>query len=302
MSYLIGSKLNAVFGSGFMKKVTLYIPFYNASQYIDRVIPAIMMQSYPIEEVLIIDDGSNDNEIEAAKKYINKTKYPLRILSHEYNMGLGATRNTGFREAQCEFVASLDADCIPESDWLENLMSNFLNEKIAGVGGKLIESVIFTNADKWRASHMNQGWGSNKIINPNFLFGHSNVFRASAVKIVGYYGEQFKTNAEDYNISQSLYRAGYQLIYEPKAITKHLKTDTNKSVLDARWRYGYWGFDPGLVISFKRFVGFLRQTLPMLKSDITNKRWSIIYLSLISPFWSIYKDCEMWIKKKLPPK
>lgn len=279
-----------------MEKVTLYIPFYNASQYVDRVIPAVMTQSYPIEEVLIINDGSNDKEIEAVKKYIDTTKYPLRIVSHEYNRGLSAARNTGFREANCEFVASLDADCVPEPDWLEKLMNNFSDEKIAGVGGTLIESVIITNADKWRVARMSQNWGLDKILNPPFMFGHSNVFRASAIKNVGYYDEQFKTNAEDYHISLSLYKTGYQLIYEPKAITKHLKTDSNKSVLDTYWRYGYWGFKPGFIRNSVRAAGHMFRAQRLLRSDIAHRRWSIIYLSLIFPFWAIYKDYEMLIK------
>ena len=279
--------------------VSLYIPCYNTAAFLDKVIPAVMAQTYPIKEVLIIDDGSTDGTLEIAGRYINKTTYPLRIVRHGHNRGLSGARNTGFKEAHTEYVASLDGDCVPEPDWLEKLMRNFTDEKVAGVGGMLIETAIYTVADKWRKAHMSQDWGATRTINPQFLFGHSNVFKASAVKETGYYDERFRTNAEDYHMSLALYKAGYTLIYEPQAVTRHLKTDTVKSVLTAFWRYGQWGFQPSLKNTVIRAVSHSLACFRMLVSDMKNRNWPIMPITLLSPLLFSYYDCKTWFRKAL---
>ncbi len=281
--------------------VSVYIPCYNAEKFLDRVIPALMAQTHPITEVLIIDDGSIDATVAVARRYENTTKYPIRVIQHDGNKGLGAARNTGVRESKTELIASLDADCAPRPDWLEKLMRHLSDESIAGAGGKLIESVILGVADKWRAVHMSQQWGPSVIINPEFLYGHSNVFRVSAIKKTGYYDEQFRTNAEDYHMSVALLKAGYRLIYEPQAEVLHLKTDTIRSVLTAYWRYGYWSVKPGLKRALYRSVMHVRTGMKLFASDLVKNHGSVTMVSLISPVFFAYCEMKMWFKKAWNP-
>ncbi len=279
--------------------VTLYIPCFNTASYLDKVIPAVMMQTYPLKEVLIIDDGSTDSTVETAQRYIDSTKYPLRIIRHPNNRGLAAARNTGIKAANSEFIASLDGDCVPEPNWLEELMAHFSDKAVVGVGGMLIESTIRGVADKWRALHMKQDWGRDVIINPRFLFGHSNVFRVSAIQNAGGYDERFRTNAEDYHISLSLYKAGHRLIYEPNAKVHHLKVDTIRSVLTAYWRYGNCEFQPTLVIMFKRCLSHLITGVKFVSNDILSCHWSVVHVSFILSFFMIYSDSRMWFRKAM---
>jgi cellulose synthase/poly-beta-1,6-N-acetylglucosamine synthase-like glycosyltransferase len=281
-----------------MKKITLYIPCYNAARFLDRIFPAVMNQSHPIEEILIIDDGSKDDTLNVARRLSNQSKYPTRIIALSANKGLAHARNVGFTEAKTEFVASLDADCIPEPDWLEKLMHNFSNEKIAGVCGKLIETALYRPADRWRSTHMYQHWGNKKITNPRFLFGHSNVFRKSAVIKAGLYDERHKTNAEDIQISLALNNLGYNLVYDPSAITKHLKTDTLSSILNAEFRYSLWKSQKGWADASKRIIWHLVNFMIHLKNDITAKRLATIHISLIYPFWMIFCELKHRIKAK----
>ncbi len=87
-------------------KVSLYIPCYNAERYIARAIEGALRQTNALDEILVVDDGSKDGTREIA------SRYPVRIISHDRNRGLAAARNTGFRNARNELVASLDADCV----------------------------------------------------------------------------------------------------------------------------------------------------------------------------------------------
>ena len=128
-----------------MDKVSLYIPCYNADKFIDEALRGVKLQTYPVDEIIVVDDGSTDDTVAKA------SRYNVRIIRHGENKGLAAARNTAVTNAKNEFVASLDADCVPSADWLERLMKNCTGEKIAGVGGKLIERYASTIADRWRA-------------------------------------------------------------------------------------------------------------------------------------------------------
>jgi len=281
-----------------MNAVTVYIPCFNAAHFLPRVIPAVMNQSHPIEEVFLIDDRSTDRTLEVAKQYAAASSYPLRIIALKTNKGLAHARNTAVNAAKTDFIASLDADCVPQETWLEKLMANFTNESVAGVGGKLIEGVLFNAADRWRAVHMRQHWGDNRSINPLWLFGHGTVFRTSKIKEVGYYDERHKTNFEDIQISKALLNRGYTLIYEPAAIALHLKTDSTKSVLDTKFRYGLNKFKKTRFRLPIRMVWHLANAGHRLVRDFYNRRWSIIPLSILYPFWMIFCELKHRIQAK----
>lgn len=259
-----------------MEKVTLYVPCYNAEKYIAECLEGILKQTYPIDEILIIDDGSTDKTVEIA------SKYPVKIIKHEVNKGLAAARNTAFKNAKNEFVASLDVDCFPEPDWLEKLMENFTDENIAGVGGKLIEKYTDTIADKWRAVHMKQNWGDERIVNPDFLFGSNNVYRKKAVEDVGYFNERYRTNYEDVDLCS---RIKGSLIYEPRAIVKHLRRDTIFSIIKAYWRWHYseHGVRSFYNSSYKNII----LTYKLLKKDIYEKNLSLIIVDIIQFFYHL---------------
>jgi len=274
------------------KKVTLYVPCYNAEKYISECLEGVLKQTYPLDEILIVDDGSTDKTVEIA------SKYPVRIIQHEVNKGLATARNTGFKNAKSEYVASLDADCVPEPDWLKKLMENFTEEGIAGVGGKLIEKYTNTLVNKWRAVHMKQNHGDNKIINPDYIFGSNNVFKRSAVEDIGYYNENYRTNYEDVDLSNRLKERGYKLVYEPEAKVYHLLKDTLSSLLDRGWRWGYAGrTDLSRKELFKKIVIPLGVSALQAIEDIKNGYFSLIPLDFLTGLYNSTKLAGIFISK-----
>jgi len=273
------------------EKVTLYVPCYNAEKYISECLDGILKQTYPLDEILIIDDGSTDKTVEIV------SNYPVRVIRHGTNKGLAAARNTGFKNACGEYVASLDADCVPEPDWLEKLMKNFTEENIAGVGGKLIEKYTNTLANKWRAVHMRQNMGDEKIINSGYLFGSNNVFERRAVEEIGYYNEKYRTNYEDVDLSNRLKEKGYTLIYDPEAEVYHLLKDTISSLLDRSWR---WGHADRTSLSkkelFKKVVIALGVSALQAIDDVKSGHYSLIPLDFLAGLYNAMKVLKMLIK------
>ena len=138
-------------------KLSVYIPCYNAASYLERSITGLLNQTRPPDEILIIDDGSTDNTVEIA------SRFPVRVIRHAKNKGLAAARNTAFANASFELVGAIDADVLPAPDWLEHLSKHFDDPNVAGTGGRLIEAFHTTPADAWRATHMSQDLGLEKI-------------------------------------------------------------------------------------------------------------------------------------------
>lgn len=269
-----------------VKEISLYIPCFNAEKTIAQCIAAVLNQTYPPQEIIIVDDGSTDNTALIA------SGYNAQIIKHRKNLGLAESRNTGVSNSKYEYIASLDADCVPDLDWIEKLTKNFASYNIAGAGGRLIETNVNTIADKWRAQHLAQSWGNKPIINPRQLFGNNAMFRKSALLEVGLYNAKYKTNAEDYDISQRLIKRGYTLIYDPEAKAKHIRKDNIYSVMDLYSRYYFFGYTRKInILSMMRgiFVNIYYSSLFFIK-DLLNKKIFLLPLDIFSLVFSVYKN------------
>jgi glycosyltransferase involved in cell wall biosynthesis len=276
--------------------VSIYIPCYNASKYLDRCLQSILAQTYPIQTILIVDDGSKDDIASIV------AKYPLvKLIRHPENQGLAAARNTAWQNLDTEYIANLDADCVAESDWLETLMKNFeqADSKLAGVGGKLVESNLVGVANRWRVAHMSQHWGDERIQNPKWIYGSNSVYRRSALVEVNGYKENYRTNYEDLDLSRRLYEKGYTLIYNPKTKVNHLRNDSIQSILYTRWRWTAVDLEPP--ITWKKLIrslwrniarGFVYCCRDIKKSGFS----SLLLLDLSLGIYSCYKDIKCYFR------
>ena len=88
--------------------VAAVIPSYNSSHLIRRALDSVVNQTRPVDEIIVVDDGSTDNTAEVVAAYAG-----VRYIRQE-NAGVSAARNTGIHAAQSEWVAFLDAD----DEWL----------------------------------------------------------------------------------------------------------------------------------------------------------------------------------------
>ncbi len=280
-----------------MEKVTLYIPCYNSAEFIGSCLDAVMKQTYPIDEILIIDDGSTDDTVKFA------SRYNVKIIKHGKNRGLASARNTAFNEARNEFIASLDADCVADIDWLEHLMECFKDGNIVGVGGKLIEKHFVSVADRWRIAHMSQHWGNDFILNPHFLYGSNNVYKKASVQSIGLYDEKLKNNNEDVDISLRFYANKFKLAYNPQAIAQHLKQDTVGSLLRSYW---HWTRSAHINIYNKfnikrraasRLALILKITEKFSREDIKKLKLDLLFIDLILAPYFIYLDVLNLIKQ-----
>jgi len=95
-------------------KFSVIIPLYNKEKSIKRTIECVLSQSIGDFELIIVNDGSTDNSIEAAQSINDK-----RILIiDKRNGGVSSARNVGIKNANHNYIAFLDADDLWEPDFL----------------------------------------------------------------------------------------------------------------------------------------------------------------------------------------
>lgn len=112
-------------------KVSVIIPIYNVSDYIEECLNSVIRQTYTDIEVLIVDDCGTDNSMNIVKKFISDYQGPIlfKILHHSNNRGLSAARNTGLEAAQGEFVYFLDSDDYIYKDCIRILVETITQEE-----------------------------------------------------------------------------------------------------------------------------------------------------------------------------
>lgn len=106
-----------------MPKVSIIIPVYNASSYIEDCIASLMAQTMDDIEVLLVDDHGHDDSMERAKRFIDAhpSGKAFRLLATPSNSGPGPARNAGVEQAQGEYVGFVDSDDVVEPDFCERL-------------------------------------------------------------------------------------------------------------------------------------------------------------------------------------
>lgn len=117
-------------------KISAVIPVYNREKTIRRCIDSILNQTYPIYEIVIVDDGSTDQTLHILKEYQDCIK-----LVRQKHKGAQAARNMGIREADGEYIAFLDSDDEWMPDKLELQVNALQKNKYAVIcGGGYIQT------------------------------------------------------------------------------------------------------------------------------------------------------------------
>lgn len=93
-------------------EISVIIPTYNRAATITQCVESVISQSYPVNEIIIVDDHSTDNTI----KLLNKFRNDLSILSTKQQSGAQTARNIGIKAAKSDWIAFLDSD----DEWLPN--------------------------------------------------------------------------------------------------------------------------------------------------------------------------------------
>jgi glycosyltransferase involved in cell wall biosynthesis len=174
--------------------VSIIIPTYNRADLIGRAVNSILKQTFTDFEIIIIDDGSNDNTPEIIRGFHDPRIKYIRL---EQNIGAAAARNMGIREAKSDFIAFQDSDNEWFEDKLEKQMNAFsrASEKVGvvysgiwriGAGGK-----VYVPSDRRKGgAYKKKGDIHSEILMSNFIDLSAAIVRKECFSKVGGFDEK----------------------------------------------------------------------------------------------------------------
>ena len=99
-----------------MPRVSVIIPIFNSERYLSPAIQSIRSQRFADFELILLDDGSDDQSVEIAKCAAKED--PRVVCVRGDHRGVGYQRNAGVELAKAEFIAMMDSDDISLPDRL----------------------------------------------------------------------------------------------------------------------------------------------------------------------------------------
>lgn len=108
------------------KLVTIAIASYNNGKYIERCVESVIHQTYQNLEIMIVDDGSNDDTLSRLEKY--KSDKRIKIICKE-NGGLSSVRQMALEMAQGDYISFIDADDYLADFYVKSMLSKILQDK-----------------------------------------------------------------------------------------------------------------------------------------------------------------------------
>ncbi|MEM3362588.1 MAG: glycosyltransferase [Candidatus Aenigmatarchaeota archaeon] len=212
--------------------VSVIMPVYNASEFLDNAITSIIKQTYQNFEFIIIDDASVDNSWQIIQKY--KKLYPDKIkafhLKRNLNRGGDACFNIGLKYARGKYIARMDADDIAHPQRLEKQVK-FLEKNshvfLVGASAYVIDQQGKKIGEKIMPIHHEDIFSEYVIFHPII---HSTImFRNHIIKRVNFYRQYFSSNNDYYTLFE-LINKGYRFENLPDKLVYYRIHSRNDSL------------------------------------------------------------------------
>lgn len=220
--------------------ISVIIPCYNAEKTILRTLEALDRQTVKGFEVILVDDGSSDSTVSVAKSF-NPKNFKLAVLAEKHS-GPAAQRNRGAEKAKGEILLFTDSDCVPDNDWIREMTSPFSDESIAGVSGAyrtLNNDKIIARFEGYEIEKRHAKMARQRYV--DFIGSFSAGYRKNIFQKFGGFNTDFKrADAEDPELSFKIAKAGYKMVFNPKAVVAHPHVATLKKFWRQKFSRGFW--------------------------------------------------------------
>jgi glycosyltransferase involved in cell wall biosynthesis len=121
------------------KFISVIVPVYNEEKNIGLLLKRLLNLNFPKDkfEIIVVDNNSKDRTSEIVKEF--QVTYLCEKKQSSY-----AARNKGIKKAKGNILAFIDGDCIPDKDWLKNVITHFINEDVDIIAGNIILSINYS--------------------------------------------------------------------------------------------------------------------------------------------------------------
>jgi len=212
---------------------TVVVPAYNESAGIEAAVRSLVASDVPVE-VIVVDDGSTDGTAEL----VESLRLPGVRVIRQPNAGKPAALNTGIRAASFEIVVMVDGDTVFEADTVRMLLQPFGDRRVGAVSGNAKVGNRRGLLGRWQHIEYVVGFNLDRRLfdlaecMPT-VPGAVGAFRRTALRRIG--GVSDATLAEDTDLTMSLCRDGWRVVYEENAVA----WTEAPATLGALWRQRY---------------------------------------------------------------
>lgn len=210
--------------------VTVIIVNWNGCDYLGETLSLLSQQSLAPTRILVVDNGSTDGSANQIQHLPD-----VEVVFTGSNLGFAKANNLALRECDTEFVALLNPDAFPNSDWLEKLMAAArLYPGVDSFGSRLMihgkEDILDGIGDVYHLSGLIWRDGHGRAINagdaiPKDIFSAcagAALYRRDTFLEVGGFDEDYFCYVEDVDLGFRLRLAGYRSMYIPDSVVYHV--------------------------------------------------------------------------------
>lgn len=209
--------------------ISVVIPVYNAGATLQRCLQALAGQQYAPLEILVADNGSSDDSIAIVQRHAARMDVPLRLIEVE-RRGAAAARNAAVRQAQGEWIAFTDSDCLPEPAWLATGVSLIAScdETVVALAGPAWGTLEGDAAARMLGlTSLSVGLEEQRFHDAGDTgtqgFAAANLWvRRQAFMDVQGFDESLAVSGEDMDLCARLYAGGGSLLYAPQLRVRHI--------------------------------------------------------------------------------
>jgi peptidoglycan-N-acetylglucosamine deacetylase len=220
--------------------VSVLIPAYNEEAVIVATVRSALASDYPKLEILVIDDGSIDRTNERVRAQFGGD--PRVRLITQSNHGKPSALNHGLASATGEIMVTIDADTCVNPEAVRKLVRNFADPRVAAVAG----NVKVMNRNRWLTR-----WQALEYITSQNLEkrafdllncipvvpGAVGAWRVDVVRSCG--GFSRDTVAEDTDLTLTIRRQGWKILYDEDAIGYTEAPETLSALIRQRFRWTF---------------------------------------------------------------
>lgn len=266
--------------------VSILVPAFNEADNLEEIVTKLDDLDYPDYEIIVINDGSNDETSEIATRLTSRFER-LRFVDLKENSGKANALYLGFMAAKGEFLVCVDGDSYLDRDCLRYMIPHFTNpnngERVGAVTGnprvrnrssllakiQLCEYASIISLIK-RTQRI---WGKVMTVS-----GVVVAFRKQALLDCGLWDRDLIT--EDIGVTWKLEKNFWDIRYEPNALCWMLVPETLKGLYRQRKRWAQGGQEvmfrhAGIFKSWRR-----RRMYPIFFEQVMSLAWVLLWLLL----------------------
>jgi N-acetylglucosaminyltransferase len=215
--------------------VTVIVPAHNEEEGLPATLEAVLGQTVPADEVIVVDDGSADRTGEVARAH------GVRVLTPPRNLGSKAkAQNYALPHCETDIVLAVDADTVLAPDYIEKIRPAFADPDVVVAAGSVQTRFTRTIWERGRSIEYLFGFHWHRPIqhranSPVVCSGCCSAFRRDALVDFGGFPE--RTIVEDMDVTWSQQIAGRKAVYVGDAVAWAADPETLTYLRKQVWRW-----------------------------------------------------------------